>query len=131
MDVDLTTSGIAEYETSWQSWLHSRVVVESEPSERRLDLRQIAPVDRQIEIAVLPRLLSNERIDAPAAVDPDATALERVQDLDDARGRHASPRSNDWTSAGGAWQRQASVISSSSSSIPIKGSRTRTAGKPL
>ncbi len=92
MDVDLSSAFVAQHETRGQAGLDRRIVAEADLGERALGLRELIPVDREVEIRVIPRLLPDERIDAPAAVDPyrAATTLQRAQHLADVRARHVS-----------------------------------------
>jgi hypothetical protein len=68
-------------------------VVEAERGKRLLGARAIASGDRQVEVVVWARLLAKERINAPAAVEPDRHPLsvEAVQYPEHLWGVHRGP----------------------------------------
>ncbi len=54
--------------------LNPRVVDEAKRLERRLDQSTIRPGDDEVEVGVGPSLHADQRVDSPAAVDPDRDA---------------------------------------------------------
>jgi hypothetical protein len=60
-------------------------------AERPFDPRKIALIDREVEVEMISRLRANQRIDAPAAVNPHADVVLRkgLQHLADIFCRHA------------------------------------------
>lgn len=61
------------------------VVSEAERLEQPLDARKLALIDSEVEVEMISRLFAKQRIDAPAAVNPDidVAPLERLQHLYD------------------------------------------------
>ncbi len=82
MKVDLAAALIAEDEPRWQSRHRGWVVRESERLEERSRRMRIAPRDHHIDVVVLARLLAEEGVDAPAAVQPRRERRERVEHLE-------------------------------------------------
>jgi hypothetical protein len=75
-------------EASREPWLDLGSVPEAEFGKRVLGAAAVVACDRQVQVLVGTRLLSEERIDAPAAIEPDRDAggVEAVQRLDHLRG---------------------------------------------
>ena len=85
MEINLTSSSVLHDQASRETWLTTRVVVEAAFLQGPARDIEVGGVEREVEVGMTPRLLTYERVDAPAAVHPygDADGLEPVQYLYD------------------------------------------------
>jgi hypothetical protein len=94
VEIDLPSAFVSHDEASREAWLTTAVVVEPafvQGPPRRLE---VLGVEGEVEVGVLTRFLTDERVDAPAAVHPclDTDGLEPVQYLYDVTGSQTAIR---------------------------------------
>src|SRR5690349_12712569 len=88
MQVDDAAATVGEDDARGPAGAGILVLREAERRETQLRLPELRLVDRQVDVAVRARLLAEQRVDAPAAVDPDAQAAERLENSEDVCSRH-------------------------------------------
>jgi hypothetical protein len=83
MDVDLTSEPVDQHEALGRAAGDQLV---AEPAEQLDDAIRAVELGDEVEVVVLAGLPSEQRVDAPAAVDPhgDALPVETVEDFEEA-----------------------------------------------
>jgi hypothetical protein len=70
VEVDATLVGSAQDQARWQTGLSVRVMDVAEDSESSMSCLAVGLRNNEVEVLVWTRLLANERVNAPAAIDP-------------------------------------------------------------
>jgi hypothetical protein len=88
--VDLTPGAVAKDDARRHARLDARIVGEAEQRERALGARDLRAWQDEVEVLVRSRLSTEERVHAPAAVEPglEARRLEPVEDGEDVLRSH-------------------------------------------
>ena len=93
MQVDLTTPWVGHDEPGWEAGRRRRVMVEAEPRQGPLSLRQALSIECEVHISVRSGLFTQERIHSPATIEPDLDSIlfKCMQHLQDVCGTHLGP----------------------------------------
>jgi hypothetical protein len=86
MEVDLPFGRVTQDEARRLPRPRALVPPESEVRERGGAAVEIDPPNHQIEVVVVARLLAQQCVDAPPAIEPDVDPGQCVENLDDVRG---------------------------------------------
>ena len=91
MEVDLPATLVAHDESRRKPGIRRRIVAEFKALESRSRGLEQGAIEGEVEVRMWPRLLANERVDTPAAVDPGehSRLFEGVKDVEDVLLRHA------------------------------------------
>jgi hypothetical protein len=91
MEVDFSTVTVTENEAGRKSRFDRVIVPKAEVVEHLPDQEKVSLINSKVEIAMIPRLFANQRINAPAAVNPhvNVARLKCLQHLYDIFNSHA------------------------------------------
>jgi hypothetical protein len=91
MEVDFSIATVTENEAGRKSWFDRAVVSKPEVIEHPRDQGKVSLIDSKVEIEMIARLFANQRINAPAAVNPhvNVAPLKCLQHLYDIFKSHA------------------------------------------
>jgi hypothetical protein len=97
VDIDLASGGTpTEIPSVEHDEVHgraSRSLTKTHRFEHLPEAVDLIVSEREVEVMVHPRLLPEERVDSPPAIQPDGDVghVERVEDLEDVLARHHDP----------------------------------------
>jgi metal-dependent amidase/aminoacylase/carboxypeptidase family protein len=126
VQVDLAAAAITEDEPRRQAGQDGRVVREPESAEEVTRGARIAARDYQIDVVVLARLLAEQRVDPPAAVESTVERRQRLEHFENVVGGEAQT-----TSAGAGSSNSAGAVSEYAITSRRIVSRSRSGSQPI